>query len=78
MSARRRPLSPDEIARAFGGAAAERFPVILSPAQLADLAGLSPKTIYEWIARGRLERRPRLPPQLKSNVQNLQARNRNG
>jgi excisionase family DNA binding protein len=55
LSARRRPLSPDEIARAFGGAAAERFPVILSPAQLAGLLGLSVKTVYEWIARGRLD-----------------------
>jgi len=55
MSARKRPLSSDEIARAFQGPAAEQFPVILSPKQLAHLLGLSPKTIYEWIARGRLE-----------------------
>ena len=55
MSSRPRPLSTDDIARAFGGAVGDRFPVILSPAQLADLLGLSVKTVYEWIARGRLD-----------------------
>jgi excisionase family DNA binding protein len=28
---------------------------ILSPVQLANLAGLSVKTIYEWITKGRLD-----------------------
>lgn len=28
---------------------------IVSPVQFAELLGLSVKTIYEWIARGRLE-----------------------
>lgn len=55
MSVRRRTLDNEEIARAFSGAAAERFPIILNPAQLADLIGLSIKTIYEWIAKGRLD-----------------------
>jgi excisionase family DNA binding protein len=55
VSARRRPLSPDEVARAFTGAAGDRYPVILAPAPLADLLGLSVKTLYEWIARGRLD-----------------------
>ncbi len=55
MSLRRRPLAQEEIARAFTGAAAGRFPIILNPAQLADLVGLSVKTIYEWIAKGRLD-----------------------
>lgn len=27
----------------------------LSPAQLAELCGVSPKTIYAWIAAGRLD-----------------------
>jgi excisionase family DNA binding protein len=34
---------------------ADRFPAILAPAQLAQLLGLSVKTIYEWIAKGRLD-----------------------
>ena len=55
MSTRKRLLRSDEIAAAFQGPAGEQFPVILSPAQLASLLGLSVKTVYEWIARGRLE-----------------------
>jgi excisionase family DNA binding protein len=55
VSVRKRPLNPDEIARAFQGPAAEQFPIILSPTQLAQLLGLSPKTVYEWISRGRLD-----------------------
>ena len=55
MSAGKRTLSRDEITRAFEGAAGERFPAILSPAGLADLLGLSVKTVYDWIARGRLD-----------------------
>jgi excisionase family DNA binding protein len=55
VSARKQPLSRDEIARPFQGAVGERFPAILSPAGLADLLGLSVKTVYEWIARGRLD-----------------------
>lgn len=38
----------------FGGAG-DRYPPILSPAQLAELLGKSPKTIYHWIAKGRLD-----------------------
>jgi excisionase family DNA binding protein len=30
-------------------------PPILSPAQLAGLLNLSVKTVYEWIAKGRLD-----------------------
>ena len=55
MSARTRPLAMDEIATAFTGPAAEQFPPILSPSQLARLLSLSVKTIYEWIAKGRLD-----------------------
>ena len=55
MSTRARPLSKDEIARAFSGTAESPYPVILCPRQLADLVGLSVKTIYEWIAQGRLD-----------------------
>jgi excisionase family DNA binding protein len=55
VTARKRPLRPDEIRGAFTGTAAERFPVILSPAQLAALLGLSTKTVYEWLGKGRLD-----------------------
>jgi excisionase family DNA binding protein len=55
LTTRRRPLNKDEIARAFAGAAAESYPVILSPAQLADLLGRSIKTVYEWLSKGRLD-----------------------
>ena len=55
MNTRQRKLSKDEIQRAFSGAAADAVPPILSPAQLAELLGLSVKTVYEWIAKGRLD-----------------------
>ena len=55
MSTRKRNLSRDEIARPFQGEAGERFPVILSPAALAALLGLSVKTVYDWMAKGRLD-----------------------
>ncbi len=55
MNGRRPALSAEEIARAFRGAPGDHYPVILSPAMLADLLGLSVKTIYEWIAKGRLD-----------------------
>jgi excisionase family DNA binding protein len=55
VSVRKRQLTTDEISQAFAGKAGEDFPVILSPAMLAALLQLSPKTIYEWIARGRLD-----------------------
>jgi excisionase family DNA binding protein len=53
------PLKPNltrqEIARVFDGDLAAKFPPILSPGQLAELLGLSTKTIYVWIADGRLD-----------------------
>lgn len=55
MSVRKRQLSTEEIARAFEDKAGETAPPILSPAELAELLRLSRKTIYEWIARGRLD-----------------------
>jgi hypothetical protein len=42
-------LTPAEFQRAFSDA-----PAILSPAALAKLSGLSSKTVYEWIGKGRL------------------------
>jgi hypothetical protein len=55
VSTRARKLSPAEIQRAFTDGPGAAVPVILSPAQLAGLLGLAPKTIYEWIAKGRLD-----------------------
>lgn len=48
-------LSRDEIARAFHGPGGEDYPPILSPNQLAQLLGMSSKTVYQWIAQGRLD-----------------------
>jgi hypothetical protein len=55
VGTRRRPLTKDEISHAFAGADGVTVPVILSPAKLAALLQMSPKTIYEWIARGYLD-----------------------
>ena len=55
MSSRNRHLTTDEIKQAFAGKAGDVYPVILSPGQLAALLDQSPKTIYEWIAKGRLD-----------------------
>ena len=55
MSTWNRKLKPAVISQAFTGAPGETFPVILSPTKLATLLGLSPKTIYQWIAQGRLD-----------------------
>lgn len=55
MSARKPNFSAEELARPFAGEWGERFPPILSPRQLAGLLGLSVKTIYEWMAKGRLD-----------------------
>lgn len=55
MSTRQHPLSKEEIERAFSGAADSQTSPILSPQQLAELLNLSVKTVYEWIARGRLD-----------------------
>lgn len=54
MSSRKRPISKEEIHQAFSGPTADSIPAILSPARLAALLDLSPKTIYGWIAGGRL------------------------
>ena len=55
MSTRKRPLSKAEIQRAFEGAPAEWKRPIVSPNELAAIVGLRVKTIYDWIARGRLD-----------------------
>jgi hypothetical protein len=42
-------LTKDEIRSAFGDA----VPAILTTKALAQVIGVSPKTIYEWVAQGR-------------------------
>ena len=55
MNTRVRPLSREEIQRALLANGRESVPPILSPEQLGQVLGLSRKTIYEWLARGRLD-----------------------
>jgi excisionase family DNA binding protein len=54
VSTRTRKLSKAEIQQAFNDADGGRSRPILTPAQLADLVQVSAKTLYEWIAKGRL------------------------
>ena len=55
VSTRTRKLSKAEIQQAFAEGTGAQFPPILSVAQLAALLQLSVKTVYEWIAKGRLD-----------------------
>ncbi len=55
VSTRQRRLTVDEIKSGFRDEAAAHFPPILSIQQLSDLLGISKKTIYEWVGKGRLE-----------------------
>ena len=49
-------LTPAEIAKSFGDAQiAAAFPPILDMQQASLLLRRSPKTIYEWISKGRLD-----------------------
>ena len=55
MRQRKPNISTEELQAPFTGALAEQFPPILTPVLLAALLHLSPKTMYEWIAKGRLD-----------------------
>ena len=55
MPGKKPNLTTEEIALPFQGELAERFPPTLSPKQFAELLGLSVKTVYEWLAKGRLD-----------------------
>ena len=55
MSMRRRPIPHEDIRRAFEGDLGRAFPPIMTPAQLGKALKLSVKTIYLWIAKGRLD-----------------------
>lgn len=49
-------LKSEEIAKAFDCEdLRRRYPPIMGVAQIADMLGLSSKTVYLWIARGRLD-----------------------
>jgi excisionase family DNA binding protein len=48
-------ISRAELKALFVGELAEKHKPILSPAGLAELLGLPVKTIYAWIAAGRLD-----------------------
>ncbi len=53
---KRKPtLTKDELQRPFDRELGEQHPPILNPKQLAALCGLSVKTIYAWLADGRLD-----------------------
>ncbi len=51
---RRLTLTKDELRRPFVDAEGHDHLPIMTPTQLAALCGVSVKTIYHWIARGRL------------------------
>jgi excisionase family DNA binding protein len=55
VSTKARKLTKAEISQAFVEGPGAQFPPILNVAQLADLAQISKKTVYEWIAKGRLD-----------------------
>jgi excisionase family DNA binding protein len=55
VDSRNRNLSKTEINQAFADGTGAQFGPILSVSDLAELLRLSPKTIYEWIAKGRLD-----------------------
>ena len=55
MKASKLHLTQNEIARPFSGDQAQLYPAVLSPQQLALLLGKSVKTIYDWMAKGRLD-----------------------
>ena len=57
MTTRTRKLSKPEIQQAFADAdgIGMQFPPILNVDQLAALLQISTKTVYEWVAKGRLD-----------------------
>ena len=52
---RKKMLTQGELTAPFTDGTGDRFPVILSVQGLSELLGLSPKTIYDWISKGRLD-----------------------
>lgn len=55
VNTRKDKLTQKEIKEAFAEGPGAQVAVILSPAQLGSVLNISTKTIYEWIAKGRLD-----------------------
>jgi excisionase family DNA binding protein len=55
MSAKSLNLSDDELAAMFEGEWGRQFPPVMSPKAFAAALGLSLRTVYEWLAKGRLD-----------------------
>lgn len=55
MPGRRLHLTEDEIRLMFADGIAARYRPILSPGEFAELLGVSRKTIYSWLAQGRMD-----------------------
>ncbi len=49
-------ISKSEIQNAFEGQDGQRFPIILTVEEAAQLVRRSPKTIYEWVRKGNLDK----------------------
>jgi hypothetical protein len=56
MITRKKPqLTTDEIARVFTPDLAAKYGPVVSTVEFAELVGRSPKTVSEWIRKGRLD-----------------------
>ena len=55
MASKKLNVGREQIAATLGGESGGFVPPILSPQQLADVLGKSVKTIYDWLAKGRLD-----------------------
>ena len=55
MAERKLTVSKAEIAQAFADGTGAHVPAILTVKQLAVILQISPKTIYEWAEKGRLD-----------------------
>ena len=55
MNSRRRNLSKAEITQAFAEGTGAQVSPIITVQQLAVILQVSRKTVYEWIAKGRLD-----------------------
>ncbi|MFV1964008.1 MAG: helix-turn-helix domain-containing protein [Pirellulaceae bacterium] len=52
---RQRLITKEEIRQAFADESGARCGPILTVHELAELLRISPKTVYEWISKGRLD-----------------------
>ena len=48
-------VSPDDIAAAFARPPWDKYGPIVTPEQLAKIAGRSRSTVYQWLQQGRLD-----------------------